>query len=49
MASASSVVSWAGFNLIKLGQVAIEHHALATDEVDTALNDVHWHGKPVGW
>ena len=39
----------AGFNLIKLGQVAIEHHALATDEVDTALNDVHWHGKPVGW
>jgi hypothetical protein len=31
---------------IRLGQVAVGHHALATDEVDTALDDVHWYGKP---
>jgi hypothetical protein len=38
----------ARLNPIKLGQVAVEHHALATDEIDSALDDVHWHGKPVG-
>jgi hypothetical protein len=38
----------AGLHPIKLGQVAVEHHALATNEVDTALDDVHWYGKPVG-
>jgi hypothetical protein len=33
------------FDLIQIGQVGVEHHALTANKVDAAFNDVHgrWH------
>jgi len=34
-----------GLYLVQLGQVCIEHHFLAADEINPALYQPHWYGQ----